>query len=123
MKCLLLFLLFLLLSLCAYDIRGVNICVVAVDIVTTVVDAVGCVVGCGCRVVVYHGVFDVGVPTVHVYNVFVRVFVFVSCLAIVVGAVDFLVIDIGGVYRGVVVGVVGWVVVVTVVRIFVGCAI
>ena len=106
-----------------YDIRVVNIGVVVADVVTTVVDAVGGVVGCGCSVVVYHGVFDVGVSVVHLYNEFVSVFVFVSCLDIVVGVVAFLVVDIDVVYHGVVVVVVGCVVVVAVVRIFVCVAV
>jgi len=110
----------LLLLLCAYDIRVVNIGVVVVDVVTTVVDAVGGVVGGGGRVVVDHGVFDGGVSVVPVDHVVVSVFVFASCVDIVVGVVAFLVVDIDGVYRGVVVVVVCCVVVVAVVRVFVG---
>ena len=104
-----------------YDIRIVDICVVVAGFVNSVVDGIGGVVGRGCHVVVYHGVFDIGVSVVHVYNVFVSVFVFVSCL-VVVGAVAFLVFDIDVVYRGVFVVVVGCVVVVAVVRSFVGGA-
>jgi len=61
---------------CVYDIRVVNSCVVVVDVVNTVVDAVGGVVGCGCRVFVYHSVFDGGVSVVPVDNGVVSVVFF-----------------------------------------------